>query len=94
MGLEEPMGLKETMEGHKIIFRAIAYKVDTVVEADLREICQVLEEVEVDLIKVQMSADQESLVGQFQEMPLDVIIARNQATYQDSVKDVKMMKTD
>ena len=82
------------MDGHKIIFRAIAHKVDTVVEADLREICQVLEEVEVDLIKVQMSADQESLVGLFQEMPLDAIIARNQATYQDSVKDMKKMKTD
>ena len=89
------MGLKEIMDGHKIIFRAIAHEVDTVVEAsDLREICQVLEEVEVDLIKVQMSADQESLVGQFQEMPLDVIIARNQATYRDSVKDEKMMKID
>ena len=56
--------------------------------------CQVLEKVVADLIKVQMSADQESLVGQFQEMPLDVIIARNQATYHDSVKDTKMMKTD
>ena len=91
---EEPMGLKEIMEGRKIIFRAIAHEVDTVAEADLREICQVLEEAEVDLIKVQMSADQESLVGQFLEMPLDVIIARNQATYRDSVKDVKTMKTD
>ena len=88
------MCLKEIMDGHKIIFRAIAHEVDTVVEADLREICQVLEEVEVDLIKVQMSADQESLVGQFQEMPLDIIIARNQATYQDSAKDEKMMKID
>ena len=89
------MGLKEIMDGHKIIFRAITHKVDIVVEAsDLREICQVLEEAEVDLIKVQMSADQESLVGQFQEMPLDVIIARNQATYRDSVKDEKMMKID
>ena len=93
MGFEELMGLKEIMDGHKIIFRAIAHEVDTVVEAsDLREICQ--EEVEVDLIKVQLSADQESLVGWFQEMPLDVIIVRSQATYQDSVKDVKMMKTD
>ena len=54
----------------------------------------VLKEVEVDLIKVQMSADQESLVGQFQEMPLDVITARNQATYQDSEKDEKMRKID
>ena len=92
--MEESMGLKEIMEDHKIIFRAIAHEVDTVAEADLREICQDLEEVEVDLVNVQMSADQESLVGQFQEMPLDVIIAKNQATYQDSVKDVKMMKTD
>ena len=92
--IEEPMGLNEVMEGHKTIFRAMAHAVDTVAEADLREMCQVLEEVEVDLIKVQMSADQELLVGQFLEMPLDVIIARNQATYSDSVKDVKMMKTD
>ena len=38
-------------------------------------------EVEVDLIKALMSADQGSLVRQFQEMPLDVIIVRNQATY-------------
>ena len=52
------MGLKEIMDSYKIIFRAIAHEVDMVVEAsDLREICQVLEEVEVDLIKVQMSAD-------------------------------------
>ena len=95
MGLKEPVGFKETMDSHKIIFRATAHEVDTVAEAsDLREMCQVLKEVEVDLIKVQMSPDQESLVGQFQEMPLDVIIARNQATYRDSVKDVKMMKTD
>ena len=93
MGLKEPMGLKEKMEGRKIIFRAIAHEVDTVAEADLRGICQVLEEVEVDLIKVQMSADQELLVGQFLEMPLDVITARNQATYRNSVKDAKMMKT-
>ena len=92
--IKEPMGLKEIMEGHKIIFRAIAHEVDTVAEANLREICQDLEEVEVDLIKVQMSADQESPVEQFQEMALDVIIARNQATYHDSVKDAKMMKTD
>ena len=94
MGLEEPMGLKEIMDGHKTVFRAIAHEVDIVVEANLKEICQVLEEVEVDLIKVQMSADQESLVGQFPEIPLDVIIARNQATYRDSVKDVKTMKID
>ena len=83
------MGSREIMEGHKIIFREIAPEVDTVTEADLREMGQVLEEVEVDLIKAQMSADQGSLVGQFQEMPQDVIIARNQATYRDSVKDVR-----
>ena len=73
----------------------MALKVDTVAEdSDLREIYQVLAEVEVDLIKVQMSADQKSQVGQFQEMPLDVIIARNQTTYRDSVKDEKTMKID
>ena len=92
--IKEPMGLNKIMEGHKIIFREIAPEVDTVTEADLREMGQVLEEVEVDLIKVQMSADQGSLVVQFQEMPQDVIIARNQATYHDSVKDTKKMKTD
>ena len=81
---------REIMEGHRIIFRAIAPGADTVTEADLREMCQVLE-VEVDLIKVQMLADQGMLVKQFQEMPQDVIIARNQATYCDSVKDVKKM---
>ena len=90
---EEQMGSKEIMEGHKIIFREIAPEVDTVTDADLREMCQVLE-VEVDLIKVQMSVDQGLLVRQFQQMPQDVIIARNQATYRDSVKDVKMMKID
>ena len=92
--IKEPMGLKGIREGHKIIFRATAHEVDTVVEANLREICQGLEEVEVDLIKVQLLADHESLVGLFNEMPLDVTIARNQATYCDSVKDAKMMKTD
>ena len=92
--IEEPMGSKETVKGHKIIFREIAPEVDTVTEADLREMGQVLEEVKVDLIKAQMSADQGLLVGQFQEMPQDVIIARNKATYHDSVKDTKKMKTD
>ena len=51
-------------------------------------------EVEVDLTKVQMLADQGLLVRQFQEMPQDVIIARNQATYHDSVKDAKKMNID
>ena len=83
------------MEGHKTVFRAMAHEVDTVAEAsDLREIYQVMEEVEVDLIKVQTLADLESQAGQFQEMPLDVIIARNQAIYRDSVKDEKTMKID
>ena len=88
------MGLKETMEGHKLIFRAIAQEVDIEAEADLREMCQVLDKVEVDLIKVQMSVAQESLERQFQEMPLDVIIARNQATYHDCVTGAKRMKID
>ena len=48
------------MEGHRTIFRAMAHEVDTVAEpSDLREIYQVMEEVEVDLIKVQMLADLE-----------------------------------
>ena len=90
------MGLNEIiMEGHRTVFRAMAHEVDTVAEpSDLREIYQVMEEVEVDLIKVQMLADLESQAGQFQEMPLDVIIARNQAIYRDFVKDEKMMKID
>ena len=92
--IEEPMGSREIMEGHKVIFRAIAPGADTVTEVDLREMGQVLEEVEVDLIKVQMLADQGLLVRQFQEMPQDVIIARNQATYHDSVKDAKKMNAD
>ena len=46
------MVLKEIMEGHRTIFKAIAQEVDIVAEADLREMCQVLEEAEVDLIKV------------------------------------------
>ena len=87
------MGLKEVMEGHKIIFRAIAQEVNIVVEADLKEICQVLEEVEVDLIKVPMSADQESLVGLFQEMPLDAIIAGTRPHIK-TLEDAKMMKID
>ena len=53
-----------------------------------------MEEVEVDLTKLQTLADLELQVGQFQEMPLDVIIVRNQTIYQDFVKDKKMMKID
>ena len=41
-----------------------------------------------------MLANLGSQVGQLQEMPLDVIIARNQAIYQDFVKDEKTMKID
>ena len=57
--IEELMGLKEIMGAHRIIFRAIAQEVDILTDADLREMCQVLE-AEVDLIKVQTSTDQES----------------------------------
>ena len=88
------MGSREIMEGHRVIFRAVAPGADTVIEVDSREMGQVLEEVEVDLTKVQMLADQGSLVRQSQEMPQDVIIARNQATSCDSVKDVRKMNTD
>ena len=62
-------------------------------EADSREMDQVLE-AEVGLTKVLMSADQGSLVRLSQEMPPDVIIARNQATYRDSVIDTKRMNVD
>ena len=64
------MGLNEIiLVGHKTVFRAMAHEVDTVLEAsDLREIYQVLEEVEADLTKVLMLADLESQAGQFQEM--------------------------
>ena len=87
------MGSEEIMAGHKIIFRATALEVDSAAEADLREMGQVLE-VEDDLIEVQMLADQGLLVRQYPEMPQDATIARNQATYRDSVKDAKTMKTD
>ena len=56
------MGLNEiTMEGHRTVFRAMAHEVDTVAEpSNLRDLYQFMEEVEVDLIKVQMLADLES----------------------------------
>ena len=83
------------MGGNRTIFRIMAHEVDTVVEpSDLREICQIMEDVVVDLIKVQTLADLESQARQFQEMLLDVIIVRNQGTYLDFVKDEKMMKID
>ena len=57
-----PMDSREIMEGHRVIFRIVAPGADTVIEVDSREMDQVLEEVEVDLTKVQMLADQGSLV--------------------------------
>ena len=44
------MDLSEIIvEGHRTVFRAMAHKVDTVAEpSDLKEIYQVMEEVEVD----------------------------------------------
>ena len=87
------MGSREIMEGHKVIFRTIVPEAHTVAEADSREMDQVLE-AEVDLTKVQRLADQGSLVRLSQEMPQDVIIARNQATYRDSVTDAKRMNVD
>ena len=41
-----------------------------------------------------MLVDQESLVKLSQEMPQDVTIVRNQATYRDSVTDAKKMNAD
>ena len=37
--IEDPMDSGEIMKGHKIIFRAIAPEVDTVIEVDLRKMC-------------------------------------------------------
>ena len=89
------MGSREIMQYHKVVFRAIAPGAHTVAEADSREMDQILEvEVEVDLTRVQMLADQGSLVRLSPEMPQDVIIARNQATYRDSVKDARKMNAD
>ena len=85
------MGSREIMEGHKVIFRATAPGAHT--EADSREMDQVLK-AEVDLTKVQILADQGLLVRLSQEMPQDVIIARNQVTYRDSVTDAKRMNVD
>ena len=51
------MGSREIMEGHKVIFRAVTLGAHTVAEADSREMDQV-SEVEVDLTKVQMLAEQ------------------------------------
>ena len=85
------MDSREIMESHKVIFRAIALGACT--EADSREMDQVLE-AEVDLTKVPMLADQGLPVRLSREMPQDVTIARNQATYRDSVIDAKRMNVD
>ena len=85
------MGSKEIMVGHKVISRVIAPGAHT--EADSREMDQVLE-AEVDLTKVQMLANQGSLVRLSRGMPQDGTIARNQATYHDSVTDTKRMNVD
>ena len=85
------MGSREIMVGHKVIFRVIAPGAHT--EANSREMDQVLE-AEVDLTKVQMLADQGLPVRLSREMPQDVTIARNQATYRDSVIDAKRMNVD
>ena len=87
------MGTREITEGHKVVSRTVAPGAHTVIEANFREMDQVLE-VEEDLIKVQMLADLGLLVRLSQEMPQDVIIARNQATYCDSVIDAKKTNVD
>ena len=85
---------REIMEGHRVIFRVIVVPgADTVIEVDSREM-DLVSEVEVDLTKVQMLADQGLLVKLSQEMPQDVIIVRNQATYCDSVIDAKKRNVD
>ena len=83
------MDSREIMVGLKVIFRVIVTPgVHT--EADSREMDQVLE-AEVDLIKAQMLADLGLLVKQFQGMQPDAIIARNQATFRDSVTEANKM---
>ena len=78
---------------HKTVLKVVAPVVDILATLlGQREICQVMDEVEVDLIKVQMLADLELQVEQFQEVLPDVTIARNQAIYLDFVKDDKRMK--
>ena len=88
------MDSREIMEGHKVNVKAIVVPgADTVIDVDFREMHQALE-VEVDLTKVPMLADQGSLVRQSQEMQHNVIIVRNQVTYCDSVTDEKKMNID
>ena len=57
-------------------------------EDDFREMVL---EAEADLTKVQMLAELGSLVRLSREMPQDVTIVRNQATYRNSVIDTKKM---
>ena len=85
------MESREIMEGHRVIFRAIALGAHT--EANSREMDQVLE-TEANLTKVQMLADLGSLVRLSQEMPQDAIIVKNQATSCNSVTDAKKMNVD
>ena len=94
MVAKEIVGPDETiMVDYRIVSRVVAHVVGTVAKlSDLREICQVMDKVEVDLIKVQMLADLELQVEQFQEILQDVTITRNQAIYLDFVKDDNRMK--
>ena len=78
-----------------MFFMVVIHVVDKIVMLlELIETGQVMDEVEVDLIKVQMSADLGLQVEQFQEILPDVTLARNQAIYQDFVKGEKMMRID
>ena len=83
------MDTREIMEGHRVISRVTVTQ-GAHTEAVSREMGQV-SEAEVDLIKAQMLADLGLLVKLFQGMQQYVIIVRNQATYRDSVTDVKKM---
>ena len=76
-----------------MVFRVVVHMVGTIAMLlELIEIGQVMDKVEVDLIKVQMLADLGLQVEQFQEILPDATIARNQAIYRDFVKGNKMMK--
>ena len=86
--------LEETIMGvdHKTVCKVVATIVGIVVVLvvditlpGLKEVCLDMDEVEVDLIKVQMLVDLESQVELFLEIPLDVSIVKNQAIYLDFV---------
>ena len=74
---------------HRTDFRIMVLMVDLgiiiITLIDLIEVCQVMEKVEVDLIKVQMLVDHESQVGLSLETPQDVFTTKSQATYLDFV---------